>query len=116
MAEADLELNARAATVFKWGFRVSAALLALGIVVTLARGNDISEAATPLRELLPRLFDGDGGAIVTLSIVTMIVTPVVTVLLVALGFFAGGDRRYGRVSLVVLGVLTISVVAALVRG
>jgi uncharacterized membrane protein len=108
-------VNDRAATVLKWGFRTSAVLLAVGIAVTLLRGDDISTESRRLLDIIPGVMDGEGSAIVTMSIVTMIATPVVATLVVALGFFALGDRRYGRISLAVLGVLAISVIAAFVR-
>jgi uncharacterized membrane protein len=108
-------VNDRASTVLKWGFRFSAFLLAVGIAVTLLRGDDISTDAVRLVDIIPGVLDGDGDAIVTLSIVSMIVTPVLATLVVALGFFALGDRRFGRLSLAVLAVLAISIVAAFVR-
>ena len=92
-----------------------ALLLAAGIAVTLLRGDDISTDAVRLVDIIPGVLDGEGAAIVTLSIVSMIVTPVAATLVVALGFFALGDRRYARLSLAVLAVLAISIVAAFVR-
>ena len=115
LPESTAPINARAATVLKWGFRASAALLAIGVSLTLIRGDDVSSSATRLADLIPGLLDGDGGAIVTLSIVSMIVTPVVATLIVAVGFLDLGDRKYGRLSLAVLGVLIISIFAAFVR-
>lgn len=108
-------INDRAASVLRWGFRVSAALLALGIGLTLFRDEDFSTEAVRLVDILPGLLDGDSDAVITLSIVSMIATPVAATLVVALGFFAINDRRYGKVSLAVLAVLAISIVAAFVR-
>ncbi|MCC6703627.1 MAG: DUF1634 domain-containing protein [Thermomicrobiales bacterium] len=115
LPESTAPINARAASVLKWGFRISAVMLAIGIIDSLIRGNDIPTNATRLADLVPRLLDGDGGAIVTLSIVSMIATPVVATLVVALGFLDLGDRRYARLSFAVLTVLIVSVIAAFVR-
>ena len=57
----------------------------------------------------------EGSAIVSLAILAMMATPVVTVITIAAGFFRINDRRFGQVSLVVLGVLCISIIAALLR-
>jgi uncharacterized membrane protein len=115
LPESTAPINARAATVFKWGFRLSAALLGLGIAITLISGEDIPNQATRLVDVIPGVLDGDGPAIVTLSIISMILTPVIGTLIVALGFFKLGDRRYARLSIAVLCVLVISIVAAFVR-
>jgi uncharacterized membrane protein len=104
-----------AARTLTWGFRVSAAILAVGLIVTLARGDDLSKDATSLTDLIPDLLDGEGSAIVSLAILAMITTPVVTVMMIAAGFFKIGDRQFGRISLIVLGVLAVSIVAALLR-
>lgn len=101
--------------VLTWGFRVSAALLAFGIMLTLVRDNDVPTQATPLRDLVSGLLDGDDGAIITLAIVSMVATPVVATFVVARGFLAIGDRRYAKLSLAVLTVLIISILAAFVR-
>jgi uncharacterized membrane protein len=104
-----------AARTLTWGFRVSASILAVGLIVTLARGDDLSKDATSFTDLIPDLLDGKGSAIVSLAILAMMATPVVTVMTVAAGFFKIGDRQFGRISLIVLGVLGISIVAALLR-
>ena len=108
-------INRNASLVLKWGFRLTAALLALGIGVSLVRGDDVPEKATAIGDLFSALADGEGVAIITLAILTMIATPVVTTLIVAVGFMRLGDRRYGKVSFAVLTVLMISVIAALLR-
>jgi len=115
LPESTLPINKQAAVVLEWGFRLSAALLAIGIVTTLVRGEDIPTTATRLVDLWPALKSGDGGAIVTTAIVSMIATPVVATLIVAAGFLAADDRRYARISFAVLLVLLISIAAAFIR-
>jgi uncharacterized membrane protein len=108
-------IRSAAADTLNWGFRVSAAILALGLIVTLVQDHEIEEKATSFTNLLPDLIDGQGSAIVSLSILTMMVTPVVTVIVIALGFSRINDSRYARISLIVLGVLAISIVASFFR-
>ncbi len=115
LPQSTAPINKRAATVLTYGFRVSATLLALGIALALLRDNSLPNQATDLRDIIPGLLDGDEVAIVTLSIVAMVATPVVSVLVVALGFLRIGDRRYAKLSLAVLTVLIISIIAAFVR-
>jgi len=104
-----------AAATLTWGFRATAAILALGLLVTFIGGHDIETEATGFRDIIPDLLDGEGPAIVSLAILTMMLTPVATVIVIALGFLRIGDRRFGRVSLIVLGVLAISIIASFFR-
>jgi uncharacterized membrane protein len=104
-----------AADTLTWGFRVTVAILAIGLVVTLAQGQDLETTATDFEDVIPGLLDGEGSAIVSLAILAMMITPVITVIVTALGFFRIGDRRYGRISLIVLGVLGISIIASFFR-
>jgi uncharacterized membrane protein len=98
-----------------WGFRVSAAILALGVAVTLIRGDELETEATSFTNIVPDLIDGRGSAIVSLAILAMMVTPVATVIVVALGFSRIRDHRYARISMVVLAVLAVSIIASFFR-
>lgn len=104
-----------AADTLNWGFRVTVVILAIGLVVTLAQGHDLETKATDFRDVIPGLLDGEGSAIVSLAILAMMITPVITVVVTALGFFRIDDRRYGKISLIVLGVLGISIIASFFR-
>lgn len=108
-------IRAAAADTLMWGFRVSAAILAIGLAVTLIRDEDIESKATGFTDILPDLIDGQGSAIVSLAILAMMVTPVATVIVIALGFSRINDNRYARISLIVLGVLVVSIVASFFR-
>jgi uncharacterized membrane protein len=105
-------IRASASNTLTWGFRVSATILAIGLIVTLLRGDDIETEATGFTSLVPNLLDGEGSAIVSLAILAMMITPVFTVITVAAGFFRIQDRRFGKISLVVLGVLAVSLIAS----
>jgi uncharacterized membrane protein len=61
------------------------------------------------------LLDGKAAGIIDLAILALMITPLATVITVAAGFFRAGDRRYGWLSVLVLGILGISVVLSLLR-
>lgn len=101
--------------LFVWGFRIGAALLALGIVVALFKGEPIGREADPIGEVLGAVRAGYASGIIDLAILWFMATPVVTVLVVALSFWRLGDRRYALLSLVVLAILGASIALALNR-
>lgn len=99
--------------VLTWGFRLTAALLALGLILAAIQGDDLSEESESLPNIAEHLLDGDSGAIVDLAIVAMVLTPVIAVVVVAIGFLRLGDRRYAVASLFVLAVLGVSIAISL---
>ncbi len=106
----------RAATkVLTWGFRTGAGLLLIGLVVSLIKQEALNTEVDPFGEILPALFDGKPAAIIDLAILAMMATPLLTVVVVAIGFMRAGDRRYGMLSFVVLGILCVSVALSLLR-
>ena len=118
MQEPDPELAPlyrAAGLVLTWGFRLAAALLAGGLLLAAIRDESISKEAEPLSEILSLLLDGHSTALVDLSILAMILTPVATVLVIAVGFLRLNDRRYALASLFVLAVLGVSIAISLVR-
>ena len=108
-----LPLYQAAQSVLTWGFRVAGSLLTVGIVVALVRQEPLATQAEPLPDVLSGLLDGETRSIVDLAIVAMVATPVVTTLVVAIGFLRLGDRLYAALSLVVLAILATSIAVAL---
>jgi uncharacterized membrane protein len=106
-------LYAAAGRILTWGFRLSAALLAAGLLLALVRDEPLSEEAEPLPEVIDLVLEGEGAGLVDLAIVAMILTPVATVLVVAAGFLRLGDRRYALASSIVLAILAVSVAVSL---
>lgn len=104
-----------ARTTLTWGFRIGAAFLAAGIVVALIRQEPLRSEAEPLAEIIPALVDGRASALVELAILSIISTPVIAALVIALGFFRIGDKLYGLLSLLVLAILGTSISLALLR-
>ena len=104
-----------AIATFTWGFRIGAALLALGIVVTLAKGERLIHEAAPFGDVFAMLRTGSAAAIIDLAILWFMLIPVATVIVVAASFWRLGDRRYAALSLVVLVILGVSIALALNR-
>ncbi|MCC6791628.1 MAG: DUF1634 domain-containing protein [Thermomicrobiales bacterium] len=104
-----------AIAVMTWGFRIGAALLVVGLAVAAAKRESIRNEVDPFADILPKIFDGEAAGIIDLAIVVLMATPLLTVIAVALAFRRAGDRRYANASLMVLGVLAISVILSLLR-
>ena len=101
--------------IFTWGFRIGAALLALGIVVALIRQEPIGHEAARFGDVLAAVAAGRASGIIDLAILWFMATPVVTVVVVAASFWRMGDRRYALLSLFVLAILGASITLALYR-
>lgn len=98
-----------------WGFRLGAALLALGIVVALIKREPLGREADPIPEVIAMVRAGHASGIVDLAVLWFMLTPVATVIVVAANFWRLGDRRYALLSLIVLAILGTSVALALNR-
>ncbi len=106
--------DAAVKTLF-WGFRLGAALLALGIVVALVKREPLGHEADPIPEVVAMVRAGYASGIIDLAILWFMLTPVATVIVVAASFWRLGDRRYALLSLIVLAILGASVALALNR-
>jgi hypothetical protein len=112
----DLASLSRAVMVLlTWGFRVGAALLALGIVLSLITRDPLNPVATPFADILPTIRAGRAAGVVDLAILWLMTVPVGAVVLLVVGFSRLGDRRYALISLFVLAVLGVSIALALAR-
>ena len=98
-----------------WGFRIAAGILVVGLVVALAKREALEQRADPFVDVIPAILDGNASGIVDLAIIAILLTPLVTVVNVALGFRRIGDRRYTLASFLVLGILGVSVLLSLLR-
>jgi uncharacterized membrane protein len=106
--------DAAVKTLF-WGFRLGAALLALGIFAALVKREPLGHEADPIPEVIAKVRAGYASGIIDLAILWCMLTPVATVIVVAANFWRLGDRRYALLSLVVLAILGVSVALALNR-
>lgn len=106
--------DAAVKTLF-WGFRLGAALLALGVIVSLVKREPLGHEADPLTDVIATVRAGYASGIIDLAILWFMLTPVATVIVVAVSFWRLGDRRYALLSVVVLAILGVSVALALNR-
>ncbi len=98
-----------------WGFRIGAALLAIGLAVAAIERKSIALTAESYSNVVPAILDGEANGVISLSILCLVATPVATAGVVALGFYRIGDRWFGGISLFVLCVLATSISVALFR-
>jgi uncharacterized membrane protein len=108
-------LYAAATSSFTWGFRLGAALLAVGILMALVKGEPLGREADPIGEIAANIQAGHAAGVIDLAILWFMLTPVATVIVVAVSFWRLGDRRYALCSLVVLAILGTSIALALNR-
>ena len=106
--------DAAVKTLF-WGFRLGAALLALGIVAALVKREPLGHEADPLTDVVATVRAGYASGIIDLASLWFMLTPVATVIVVAVSFWRLGDRRYALLSLIVLAILGASVALSLYR-
>ena len=112
----ELDPLYRAAEVtLRLGFRGGAILLALGVALAVIRQEPLEHTVKPFIEVLPAALSGEVTGIIDLAILWIVATPVVTVLVVAIGFLRIGDRRFVLLSLLALAVLGISITLALTK-
>jgi energy-converting hydrogenase Eha subunit C len=106
--------DAAVKTLF-WGFRLGAALLALGIVGALLKREPLGHEADPIPDVIAMVRAGYASGVIDLAILWFMLTPVATVIVVAASFWRLGDRRYALLCLIVLAILGASVTLALNR-
>jgi hypothetical protein len=92
------------------GVVVAGLLLATGLAVALAGGQPLTAGPPgPIAELPGRAVAGDGGALIELGLLVLIITPGMRVVVLAVGWASAGDRRFAAVAGVVLLLLILSV-------
>lgn len=116
VGQAPLDLvYTRALRVLRVGFRLTAALLLAGIALALARGQGLERTVDPFSEILPALRDGHSRGFIDLAILTTMLTPLATVVTIAVTLHQLGERRFARYSLAVLLILLASIGTSLIR-
>jgi uncharacterized membrane protein len=101
--------------VLRTGFRIAAALLVAGLVISLVRRESLPSEVDPFTKIPGTLIDLRGRAFIDLAIITIVLTPVAAVLTIWRGFLGRGDRRFAGYSLGVLAILLASIILSLVR-
>lgn len=91
------------------GLALAAVLLALGLLVGLVRGEPETGGEPPaLPQLVLAALGGNGQALMNLGLMALMVTPVLRVAMLILGWTAAGERRFALVALAVLALLSLS--------
>jgi uncharacterized membrane protein len=103
-------LNLATATVLVWGFRISAALLLLGLVLSAIQGEGLHTSLESIPDLASEIADGNGAGIVGLAILVMMATPIASTISVVISCLRIGDRRYAAITAAVLVILIVSAV------
>ena len=104
----QLALNQPTSKVLTWGFRLSAALLILGLVVSAIQGEALHESLEGIPTIIDEIADGNGSGIVALAILVMIATPIASTISVVISCIRIGDTRYASITAAVLVILVIS--------
>lgn len=104
----QLALNRPVSLVLVWGFRLSASLLLIGLLVSAIQQEGLHTSLEGFSTIADEIADGNGAAIVALAILVMIATPIASTLAVVLSCVRIGDQRYARIAGAVLVILIIS--------
>jgi uncharacterized membrane protein len=105
----------RAILSLRIGFAVASITMLGGLLWSLAERQELDHQARPIVNLPRALLGGNPSALIDCAILIVMLTPVVTVLLVAEAFLRTGERRYSLLSVVVLGILTTSISISVLR-
>lgn len=107
-AQPQQALNRPTSLVLVWGFRTSAALMLIGIIVSAFQQEALHTSLEDIPVVVDEIAKGNGSGIVALAILVMIATPIASTITVALSCMRISDYRYAAVTSVVLVVLVIS--------
>ncbi len=95
------------------GLVCSALLMIGGLIVALVKNQPRPEGLiTNVRELLRLAGEANGVAWMELGVLALLFTPILRVLVLAIGWGVRRDLRMALVALVVLGLLTISLLVS----
>lgn len=96
------------------GVALSGLLLIAGLTLSSARGRQMpQEPPPPLRHVVADALAGDGVAFMRLGLIVLMLTPVIRVVVLMLGWALARDYRFALVALAVLGLLSLGVLLSL---
>ncbi len=91
------------------GLIPSGLLLAVGLIVALSSGQPRPDLPPPgIGVMIRRAFSGEGVSLVELGTVSLMLTPLLRVIVLALGWSLRRDWRFALVAFIVLTLLAIS--------
>jgi uncharacterized membrane protein len=107
------EVTASAIKVLTIGWRLSFALIIIGLIIAIVRDEPLTSELGTFGHVLDELLTGHSNGFLGLGILVMILSPIVSSATIALNFFRIGDRRYGFITAAVFAVLVVSIALSL---
>ena len=106
------------AAVLRWGSFMSAGLMLAGVIWLLLAADVPLQVGPPipLDALLGQLRDANPYAVMQAGLTLLLLTPLLRIAVAATSFWFEGERRYTLVSLVVLGIIVVSILLARAGG
>ncbi len=95
-----------------WGVWVSAGLMLVGLLLNLRSGHGLPAAVPALNQILPQLLALQPDSFLAVGLVVLIATPILRVVISAVAFLLESDRRYARITGIVLLIVIASIVFA----
>ncbi|HVX13402.1 MAG TPA: DUF1634 domain-containing protein [Pirellulales bacterium] len=90
------------------GLGVSAVLLLMGLIAMLAQGLESASPHEPVGRLVHDALQFRGSAVTTLGLLVLMITPIVRVVVLLVGWAARRDWLFASVALAVLSLLVFS--------
>lgn len=105
-------LNGWVRATFWCGLTASLTIILAGFAWLGVTGRSAAQGVS-LGRLFPSLFAGDPGAMISLGVLALLLTPVAVVVVSLVRFIFDRERAWAGVALLVLAVLALSVVMGL---
>jgi uncharacterized membrane protein len=99
----------------RYGFYIAATFFVVGVAWSIAKRQELATTVLPFQDIPGELLDGNPAAVIDLSILALMLTPVATVLIIATNFYRLNERRYAVFALLVLVTLAVSIALSLFR-
>lgn len=103
-----------AARVLETGFRVAVIIMATGLILAVIRQEALTSTLEQPAGIARGIVDGEPEAIIGLGIISIILTPFASTIVIAGAFLRQGDRRYAIISGLVLLILLVSIGLSLI--
>lgn len=107
------QLYDRIARILGIGFWASIGVILLGVILTLAQGDDLGDETFDMVDIGPKLLDGDVQALVDLGILLLLLTPLAYVVAALFTFLRQRDRLFVSVCGLLLLLFAITIGVAL---
>lgn len=108
------KLRELAARVLETGFRVAVIIMAIGLTLAVFRQEALPSTLEQPADIVQGIARGDAEAIIGLGIISIILTPFASTIVIAIAFYRQGDRRYAMISGLVLLILLVSIGLSLI--